>query len=162
MGKLYREYGLVPEDVFEHSHYKIITRQGIDKILSKSGISFEFVDRDVQYHTYFDTKKFNSDSKYGKTVNYNGAMLKEAYNKVGAFVTVRIRGGLEGGETISTFGESNPYNTTNEYPIAMAEKRAKSRLALMATGLYAHGFFGEDEADDFKQSKATRTASFKS
>lgn len=152
MGELYSKYGLTPEDVFEHSNYKIITRQGIDKILSGADIKFKFVDKDIQYKLFFDAKKYAKDARYGKVD------IKEVYNKVGTFATVKILGGVDGENPIETYGESTPYNTTNEYAVAMAEKRAKSRLALMATGLYAHGFFGEDEADDFKRSKHTTTA----
>ena len=56
-----------------------------------------------------------------------------------------------GEEYIETYGESTPKNTTNAYPIAMAEKRAMSRAVLKLTGFYAEGHFGEDEADDFKR-----------
>ena len=56
-----------------------------------------------------------------------------------------------GDRYIETFGESNPKNTTNAYPIAMAEKRAMSRCVLKLTGFYELGGFGEDEADDFKR-----------
>lgn len=54
---------------------------------------------------------------------------------------------------IETYGESSPGNTTNAYPIAMAEKRAMSRAVLKLSGFYELGGFGEDEADDFKKSK---------
>ena len=35
---------------------------------------------------------------------------------------------------IETFGESSPQNTRNQYPVAMAEKRAMSRCVLKLTG----------------------------
>ena len=56
-----------------------------------------------------------------------------------------------GDQTIQTFGESSPSNTTNSYPVAMAEKRAMSRAVLKLTGFYELGHFGEDEAEDFKR-----------
>ena len=59
--------------------------------------------------------------------------------------------GSMGDNTIETFGESNPKNTRNSYPIAMAEKRAMSRVVLKLSGFYAEGVFGEDEADDFSK-----------
>jgi hypothetical protein len=37
MNKLYKDYGLTSEHVFSHKHFKIITRAGIDIIISKSG-----------------------------------------------------------------------------------------------------------------------------
>ena len=51
--------------------------------------------------------------------------------------------------TIETFGEVNQKNNKNQYPIAMAEKRAMSRVVLKLAGFYALGVFGEDEAEDF-------------
>jgi len=56
-----------------------------------------------------------------------------------------------GDKKIQTFGESSPSNTTNAYPVAMAEKRAMSRAVLKLTGFYELGHFGEDEADEFKR-----------
>lgn len=62
--------------------------------------------------------------------------------------------------TIETYGEANPKNTRQSYVLAMAEKRAMSRIVLKLTGFYALGVFGEDESDDFKrpvQSKPSTT-----
>lgn len=56
-----------------------------------------------------------------------------------------------GEQVIQTFGESSPSNTSNAYPVAMAEKRAMSRAVLKLTGFYELGHFGEDEAEDFKR-----------
>ncbi|MGB2364367.1 MAG: hypothetical protein ACPH75_05310, partial [Flavobacteriales bacterium] len=56
-----------------------------------------------------------------------------------------------GDKIIQTYGESSPSNTSNAYPVAMAEKRAMSRAVLKLTGFYELGHFGEDEADDFKR-----------
>ena len=55
---------------------------------------------------------------------------------------------------IQTFGEASPQNTSNAYPVAMAEKRAMSRAVLKLTGFYELQVFGEDEADDFKKGGA--------
>jgi hypothetical protein len=55
-----------------------------------------------------------------------------------------------GDQIIETFGEASPSNTSNSYPVAMAEKRAMSRAVLKLTGFYELGHFGEDESDDFK------------
>ena len=61
--------------------------------------------------------------------------------------------GKRGEKIIQTFGECTPKNNSNAYPVAMAEKRAKSRIVLMLAGFYELGIFGEDEADDFSKSK---------
>lgn len=49
-----------------------------------------------------------------------------------------------------SFGEAAPYNTTQTYPFAMAEKRAKDRVILKLLGL-AGNVYSEEEADDFKR-----------
>jgi hypothetical protein len=59
--------------------------------------------------------------------------------------------GKMGDEIIEDYGESSPANNSNAYPVAMAMKRAKSRIVLSLAGFYAQGFFGEDESDDFKR-----------
>ena len=58
--------------------------------------------------------------------------------------------GHMGNSVIETFGEVSEKNNKNDYPIAMAEKRALSRCVLTLSGFYQLGVFGEDEADDFK------------
>jgi hypothetical protein len=58
--------------------------------------------------------------------------------------------GKMGDKIIQTFGEATPKNNKNAYPVAMAEKRAMSRIVLKLAGFYENGFFGEDESDDFK------------
>tara|TARA_R110000822_G_scaffold216008_1_gene350836 strand:- start:185 stop:625 length:441 start_codon:yes stop_codon:yes gene_type:complete len=55
--------------------------------------------------------------------------------------------------TLSTFGEANPKNCRQSYVLAMAEKRAMSRIVLKLTGFYALGVFGQDESEDFTKAK---------
>lgn len=51
-----------------------------------------------------------------------------------------------------SIGEAAPKNNKNAYPWAMAEKRAKDRVALKLIGL--HGLaYSEEEADAFKERK---------
>ncbi len=64
--------------------------------------------------------------------------------------------GTYGDKYNETFGESNPKNTRNSYPIAIAEKRAMSRVVLKLSGFYELGVFGEDESDDFKRPSKDR------
>lgn len=56
-----------------------------------------------------------------------------------------------------SFGEVTPANNKNAYPYAMAEKRAKDRVALKLLGM-AGLAYSEEEADDFKESKPSRKA----
>jgi hypothetical protein len=48
-----------------------------------------------------------------------------------------------------SFGEAAPYNTTQTYPFAMAEKRAKDRVILKLLNLHGR-LYSEEEADTFK------------
>lgn len=127
MNGVYKDFGLTPNDIFAHKHYKIITRNGIDKIqyAAKITVSYE----PVLMHF--------SGSDYAVIIKAIGTRFDEQGNRIG---------------TIETFGESMPGNTKNEYPVAMAEKRAMARAVLKLAGLYKEGFFSEDEADDFAES----------
>ena len=58
--------------------------------------------------------------------------------------------GTMGESRTETYGECAPGNNNNAYPVAMAEKRALSRIVLKLAGLYSEGVFGEDESEDFK------------
>ena len=69
------------------------------------------------------------------------------------FVIVKATAG-KGDVTIESYGEASPANTKQAYPVAMAEKRALSRVVLKIAGFYKYGVFGEDESDDFKKEKA--------
>lgn len=51
-----------------------------------------------------------------------------------------------------SFGEAAPYNLKNNYPFAMAEKRAKDRVILKLVGLHGDAY-SEIEADEFKESR---------
>ena len=55
-----------------------------------------------------------------------------------------------------SFGEAMGYNLKNNYPFAMAEKRAKDRVILKLAGL--HGVYSEEEAEGFKESLRDGTA----
>lgn len=59
--------------------------------------------------------------------------------------------GTMGESYTETYGECSPSNNQNAYPVAMAEKRALSRIVLKLAGLYAEGMFGEDEAPSFSR-----------
>ena len=57
--------------------------------------------------------------------------------------------GVKGDARIETFGEAAPKNCKQAYKLAMAEKRAMSRVVLKLSGFYELGVYGQDEADDF-------------
>jgi len=118
MNELYAKYGLSPEDVFKHQHYKIITRSGIDKIQAKLNI-------EIDYELIYSNR------------------WSEGLDIIFKVVATM------GDKTIVTMGEASPSNTRQAYIASMAEKRGMSRAVLKLAGLYAEGFFGEDEADSF-------------
>ncbi len=122
MNGLYKQFNLTQDDVFAHRHYKIITRAGIDKIQAAARIHVTY---DLLYHT---------------------ADLKTAIVKAKG-VRYDEEGKITG--VIESFGEVSEKNNMNEYPIAMAEKRAMARVVLKLAGLYAEGFFSEDESNEF-------------
>jgi hypothetical protein len=56
-----------------------------------------------------------------------------------------------------SFGEVSPANNKNAYPYAMAEKRAKDRVALKLLGMSGL-VYSEEEADDFRNSRPAAPA----
>lgn len=119
LNRLFIENNLTSEDVFSHKHYKIITRNGVDKLQSQNKISISY------------------------QLIYNSPDLK--------FIIIKATGKM-GDKVIETFGECSPNNNQNSYGVAMAEKRAMSRICLKLCGFYEQGnVFGEDEADVFKR-----------
>ena len=114
--RLFIANNLVKEDVFKHAHYTIITRAGVDKIMSAQSI-------EIQYELI------------NLSDDHSHCLIKAK--------------GKMGDKIIQTFGEATPKNNKNAYPVAMAEKRAMSRIVLKLAGFYENGFFGEDESDDF-------------
>jgi len=60
--------------------------------------------------------------------------------------------GHMGDKTAWATGEVAPYNNKNNYPFAMAEKRAKDRVTLKLLDLTGD-VYSEEEADEFKESK---------
>jgi len=63
--------------------------------------------------------------------------------------------GRYGDKTEWSFGEAAPYNLKNNYPFAMAEKRAKDRVILKLVGLHGDAY-SETEADEFSQAKPSK------
>lgn len=154
MNKLYKEYGLSPDHVFAHKHYKIITRAGVDKIQAAAKIEVEYdeVVTNIASETYWSQKSARGEQ-------YNASLIN-AGDVNAAVVKAKAIRRDDKGEIIgkvTTYGEAYPSNCDNSYIFAMAEKRAMSRAVLKLAGLYEEGVFSEDEADDFgKAVKAGR------
>lgn len=123
LARLFTTNGLVKEDVYKDKRgFVIITRTGIDKIISNRGIQLQYepivMERD--WVVLRCTAQMVKNKEIGQTV-------------------------------VESFGESSKENTmglAGKFPVAMAEKRAKSRAVLMLTGFYEQGVYGQDEMTD--------------
>ena len=123
LARLFTTNGLVKEDVYKDKRgFVIITRTGIDKIISNRGIQLQYepivMERD--WVVLRCTAQMVKNKEIGQTV-------------------------------VESFGESSKENTmglAGKFPVAMAEKRAKSRAVLMLTGFYEQGIYGQDEMTD--------------
>jgi hypothetical protein len=121
--RLFTENGLVQEDVYKDKRgFVIITRTGIDKIVSNRGIR----------------------------LSYEPIVMEKEW-VVLRCVANMVKGKNIGETVVESFGECSKENTmgmAGKFPVAMAEKRAKSRAVLMLTGFYEQGVYGQDEMAD--------------
>jgi len=112
-------YGLTKDDFFRAPQgFIIVTRTGVEKIQYDLGARVGFA----------PVPEFTDVSK--------GLFV------VKAFADLDTDNGVL---HIESFGECSPKNNRNAYPIAMAEKRALSRVVLKMAGFYELGVYGEDE-----------------
>ena len=125
--RLFKENGLVEEDVYKDKRgFVIITRTGIDKIVSKHNIT-------VAYEV------ITMDIEKGICVLKAVASLK---------VDGEQRNMMSFGESKAEGDNSNLMGGGKKFPVAMAEKRAMSRVVLKIAGFYEQGVFGQDEIVD--------------
>lgn len=122
--RLFLENNLVDEDVYKDKRgFVIITRSGIDKIVRKQGI----------------------------TVAYEPLLLELKKDNIN--VVIRAAASMQGKNNkpinMMSFGEASDDNLmggAKKFPVAMAEKRAMSRVVLKISGFYEQGkIFGEGE-----------------
>ncbi len=133
--KLYAKYDLVPEDVFKHNHYTIITRQGIDKIQAVENIF-------ISYVVVFASPEYCAVKALAK---------KEGAN-IETFGSAKYGGKEWQNSDNGGKGKWIEHGNTNSwYVLEIAEKRAMSRAVLKLTGFYELGVFGEDESEDFNR-----------
>ena len=130
-----KKYGLTQKDWYQHAHYTIVTRMGIDKIQAYESI-------DITYEAITSTPEFC----VVKAIGGKGELVIETFGsaKYGAKEWNPAKKNGKGG-----WDEHG--NCTTWYVMEMAEKRAMSRAVLKITGFYELGVFGEDESEDFKQ-----------
>ncbi len=130
--ELYEHYNLQRSDIFTKElgdkSYTIIKRQGIEKIQSQESINISY--DVIRCETNFAVIKANayvSDKPNDHIETFGSALKGSGYND---------------GNCISW------------YVAEMAEKRALSRAVLKLTGFYELGVMGEDESDEFKETKS--------
>ena len=123
LNELYKDNGLVKSE----DTYELSFGKRSVNIITRTGIE------KIQYHNNI-TVTFDVES-----INPEFVVVKATAKK--------------GEVSVESYGEASPQNTQQKYPVAMAEKRALSRVILKITGFYKYGVFGEDESDDFKQEK---------
>jgi hypothetical protein len=126
------KYGLDKDDFFQAPQgFVIITRTGIEKI--QRGL--EMV---VQYEVVDTLCNVESGHYVIKAVAVRSTtFMNESTGKPG-----------EVQHYVESYGEASPKNCRNAYPVAMAEKRALSRVVLKSADLYEMGIYGEDEIEN--------------
>ena len=122
--RLFIENNLVEEDVYKDKRgFVIITRTGIDKIVSRQNIQVAY-----------EVIKLDTDMVVIKAIASMRTGSKETDVK-----------------NMMSFGEASNDNLMGggkKFPVAMAEKRAMSRVVLKIAGFYEQGVFGQDEIVD--------------
>ena len=128
---LTKKYGLSAEDFFKAPQgFITITRTGVEKIQRGLEIDVTFID--IPHLCNLDTGHF--------TIKAIAKRVEIVFNDQGKPETLE--------SYVESYGESNPKNTRNAYPIAMAEKRALSRVVLKMANLYELCIYGQDEIEE--------------
>ena len=125
--QLVKKYNLDESDFWTLRGNKIISFDGVIKIIEAENIKFEMSDNlDVSPSVAIKVKAYQENDELG---------LIEAI----------------------TFGEANDRNCKNQYFWAMAEKRGKARATLKLLGYYGknNGFYSDVEAEDFQMKAPT-------
>ena len=122
--RLFKANNLVEEDVYKDKRgFVIITRSGIDKIISKQNIS----------------------------VAYEPVVMEKEWVVMRATASMKTGNKETDVRNMMSFGEASDNNLMGggkKFPVAMAEKRAMSRVVLKIAGFYEQGVFGQDESVD--------------
>ena len=150
---LIKQYGLSEDpndgDIFVSPRFKIITRQGVDKILAKANIKFgEFK---VVFSDPFELVYMNTYSIGDNSITTTASASVDRTESV---VTTKSKTMEDG--TVATkqdvelvLVKKGNVMQKPAYLSEFAEKRCNSRGVMKLTGFYSEGFYGEDEADAF-------------
>lgn len=139
-------------DIFFNHQFKIITRQGIDKIIAKADI--KIIDLDVIFCDPYEIQLKGTYAIGSKsiTTTASASVDRKEIVKLSKSKTTNVEDRLE---TISkeeveiVILKRGSVKQDPAYLPEMAEKRCNSRGVLKLTGFYDHGFYGQDESDDF-------------
>jgi len=122
--RLFLAHNLVKEDVYKDKRgFVIITRTGIDKIVSSMNIQ----------------------------VAYEPITMTQEWVVIRATASIRTGTGEHDFRNMMSFGEASDSNLMGggkKFPVAMAEKRAMSRVVVKIAGFYEQGVLGQDEIVD--------------
>jgi len=119
--RLFLENGLVKEDVYKDKRgFVIITRTGIDKIVSKKNIQ----------------------------IAYDPVIMTQDWVVLKATASMMLGKDARNVMTFGEASLDNLMGGGKKFPVAMAEKRAMSRAVLKLSGFYEQGVFGQDEIVD--------------
>jgi hypothetical protein len=125
---------------------KMTQNEQLNELYAKYDLNVEDTFKHKHYHIITRSGIDKIQAKASININYE---LKH-YNPDLKTCVIQATGKM-GDIEIETFGECSPENNRNAYPLAIAEKRAMSRIVLKLCGLYALGVFGEDEAESFNK-----------
>ena len=117
----------------------------LNELFKKCNLTTEDVHKHKFYTIITRTGIEKVQAAFGIDVTYDIVNLSEDHKHC----LIKAVGTM-GDSRTETYGECSPSNNSNSYPVAMAEKRALSRIVLKLAGLYSQGVFGEDESEDFK------------
>jgi len=119
--RLFLENKIVEEDVYKDKRgFVIITRTGINKIVSKQNIQ----------------------------VAYEPVVMEKDWVVIRAAATMKVGNEVKNSMSFGEASDNNLMGGGKKFPVAMAEKRAMSRVVLKIAGFYEQGVFGQDEIVD--------------
>ena len=153
--ELAEKYELQKEDFWElrkNSGKWIITHDACEKIAQTEGIVFD-PPVIVNYQPTIITENGEKvqQVKWGKQF-WKPAWAGTCQKKTGDVAMIVTGYKTENPDyKIWTTGEANALNCTNEYYLAMSEKRAKDRVILKLINAYEQGIYSDVEADDFQK-----------
>ena len=84
-------------------------------------------------------------SKQNITIAYEVVIMDKDWVVIKAIASMKVG---DSQRNMMSFGEASDNNLmggAKKFPVAMAEKRAMSRVVLKITGFYEQGVFGQDE-----------------